>query len=86
MYETYPKKSGGNHKRGKHEVNLSGWKGDSGQTRYPSGGGKNDIDTNETKQQRRAAFNNGGGNQQVSARYPQSGGKNGKSFDTDCNY
>lgn len=88
MFETYPKGGKTTHKKEKHEESLSGWKGNPSATRYPQSGkaGETGIDTNESKQSARAPYNDGGGNAQVSAKYPQSGGKNGKSFNTDCNY
>jgi len=87
MYETYPKGGKTTHKKEKHEESKDGWSGDSSKTSYPkSASSANDIDTNESKQSKRAPFADGGGNKQVSANYPQSGGKNGKSFNTDCNY
>lgn len=84
MYETYPKGGKTTHKMEKHESHQSGWKGDNGsKVRYPNSKPGNAVNTNESKQNMRAAFNNGGGNKQVSASYP---GKSGKKFNTDCNH
>lgn len=85
MFETYPKGGKTTHKKGKHETDsLPGC--DSSRTKYPKkGAGMNGIDTNESKQSKRAPFAKGGGSAQKSAHYPKKKGGNG-SFGTDCNY
>ena len=85
MYETYPKGGKTVHKMVDKEEHLSGWKGDSTKTRYPKGALHGAASGYKNKQSG-ATFAKAGGNAQVSATYPQSGGKNGKSFKTDCNY
>lgn len=84
-YETYPKGGKTTHKVVDKEQHLSGWSGDSTKTKYPKGALHGAASGYKNKQSS-TTYAKAGGSAQVSASYPQSGGKNGKSFKTDCNY